>query len=276
GVDCGGSCAPCGGGGCTDVTVNSTSFNSWGIWNDGGSDCRRSSRDANYAYTGNYCVRLRDNTSTSTTTTDNLNLSAFEELTVSFIFYPRSMENNEDFWLQISTNGGSSYTTVATYAAGSSFNNNSFYTDDVVISGPFSSNTRIRFRCDASGNSDYIYLDDVEITGCVNGSTAPITEDLVEEEEILRTDLTSGLGELRLFPNPTQDILNIDFESELNGSFDFQVMDMNGRVILTERMTIQEGANKRRIETSNLDNGTYLLYMVSEGEVITKRFVVSR
>jgi hypothetical protein len=259
------------------VTVNNTSFDSWGIWNDGGSDCRRSANDASYAFTGNYCVRLRDNTSSSTTTTDNLNLSAYEELTVDFIFYPRSMENNEDFWLQISTNGGSSYTTVASYAAGSSFTNNSFYSGNVVINGPFTSTTRLRFRNDASGNSDWIYLDDVVITGCVNGSAAsPVTEVLTPEEENKDLDALPQIGELSLFPNPTQDELNISFESELSGAYDLQVLDLNGRVVLSERMTITEGSNKKRLETNTLENGTYLLYMISEGEVITKRFVVSR
>jgi hypothetical protein len=136
GVDCGGSCAPCGGGGCTDQVINFSNFeNGLGIWNDGGSDCRRSANDAAYAWDGTYCVRLRDNTSTSVMTTDNLNLSTYDDITVEFYFYARSMENNEDFWLQVSTNGGSSYTTVATYARGVNFNNNTFYTDAVTING---------------------------------------------------------------------------------------------------------------------------------------------
>ena len=111
-------------GGCSNVTVNSNDFEAgWGIWNDGGSDARRSSQDATYS-NGTFSIRLRDNTSTSTMTTDNLNLSSFQEITVSFSAYPRSMESGEDFWLQISTNGGGSYTTVGTWAQGSDFSNN--------------------------------------------------------------------------------------------------------------------------------------------------------
>ena len=44
---------------------------------------------------------------------DLLDLTNYEEITVDFNFYSLSMEVNEDFWLQISSNGGSSYTTVA-------------------------------------------------------------------------------------------------------------------------------------------------------------------
>jgi len=89
-------------GGCDWYVLDDNNFEGgWGLWNDGGSDCRRSSSDSNYAYSGNYCVRLRDNNVTGTTTTDNLNLSAYEMAYVSFTYYPRSMDNsNEDFWFQ--------------------------------------------------------------------------------------------------------------------------------------------------------------------------------
>ncbi|MEL6943221.1 MAG: M14 family zinc carboxypeptidase, partial [Bacteroidota bacterium] len=73
GVDCGGSCSPCTG--CNTITIISDDFEAgFGNWNDGGSDCFRSS-DPTYANSGTYSVRLRDNTSTSVATTDLLELS---------------------------------------------------------------------------------------------------------------------------------------------------------------------------------------------------------
>jgi fibronectin type 3 domain-containing protein len=147
--------------------INSNDFeSSWGIWNDGGSDCRRSSRDSAYAHQGNYCVRIRDNTSTSVATTDSLNLSGYSEVKVDFWYYPRSMDNsNEDFWLQISTDGGSNFTTVEEWNTGDEFVNGNFYPDSVTITGyALTSNTQLRFRCDASGNNDYIYIDEVIVS----------------------------------------------------------------------------------------------------------------
>jgi hypothetical protein len=157
--------------------INSNDFEGgWGIWNDGGSDSRRSSNDAAYAHQGTYCIRLRDNTSTSVMTTDNINLSAYDEVKVDFWYYPRSMDNsNEDFWLQISTNGGSSYDTVEEWNLGDEFQNDDFYPDSVIITGyTLTSNTRLRFRCDASGNSDYVYIDEVVISA--QGAGAPDTD----------------------------------------------------------------------------------------------------
>jgi hypothetical protein len=87
------------------------------------------------------------------------------------------MENNEDFWLQISTNGGSTYSTVATWAANSQFVNGQRYNETVTLNSGFASfNPRVRFRCDASSNSGYVYVDDIVLSGCSNGTAPAITQ----------------------------------------------------------------------------------------------------
>lgn len=181
------------GGGCNWSTINSNNFESgWGIWNDGGSDARRSSSDAAYS-NGTYSIRLRDNTYTSVMTTDNIDLSGVNEVRVSFSYYARSMDNsNEDFWLQVSNNGGSSYTTVEEWNRNDEFVNNQRYNDVVTIPGPFASNSRLRFRCDASGNSDWVYIDDAVIEGC-SGGAGPTQYTL--------TTSTSGSGSVSLNPS---------------------------------------------------------------------------
>ncbi|MEO1259805.1 MAG: G8 domain-containing protein [Bacteroidota bacterium] len=155
--------------GCTWATIDANDFESgWGIWNDGGSDCRRSIHDDEFAASGEYCVRLRDNTNTSVMTTDDLDLSNFEEIKVEFAYVCISMDNsNEDFWLQISTDGGDSFVTVEEWNEGDEFENEEGYLDVVTIAGmTFTENTQLRFRCDASGNADKVYIDDVTISGC--------------------------------------------------------------------------------------------------------------
>jgi hypothetical protein len=162
-----------GGGGCTWSTIDTNDFESgWGIWNDGGSDCRRSIHDDEFAISGEYCVRLRDNTNTSVMTTDNLDLSGYDELKVEFAYICESMDNsNEDFWLQISTDGGGSFTTIEEWNEGDEFENEVSYTESVTITGmTFTTDTKLRFRCDASGNADWVYIDDVTISGCGTGS----------------------------------------------------------------------------------------------------------
>ena len=250
-----------GSGGCTEVTVNSNNFESgWGIWNDGGSDARRSSNDAAYS-NGTYSIRLRDNTSTSTMTTYNLDLSSFEEITVSFSYLARSMDNaNEDFWLQISTNGGSSYTIVEEWNQGDEFVNNVRENDAVTIPGSFSATTRLRFRCDASGNSDWVYIDDVVITGCsTSGNATFVTtneQSFSPVEEVLEEAIT-------IYPNPVQHEVRIKGVAE--GAM-VRLLTMSGSVI-------EQGIEREEFNMSSLDSGIYLIQVVTEGQVETFKVI---
>ncbi|MCB0762123.1 MAG: choice-of-anchor L domain-containing protein, partial [Flavobacteriales bacterium] len=151
------------------VTVDSNDFESgWGIWNDGGSDCQRNISDAAFASSGSYCVRIRDNSGSSNTTTNTLDLSAYDYITVDFNYTTDGMETNEDFWLELSTNGGGFFAFIEEWDQGDEFTNGNFYSDQVVIPGPFTANCQLRFTCDASANDDRVYLDDIVITGCIS------------------------------------------------------------------------------------------------------------
>ena len=206
-------------------------------------------------------------------TTDNLNLSAYDELTVDFSYYPRSMDNsNEDFWLQISTDGGASYTTVEEWNRNDEFQNNQRYFDAVVIPGPFTSNTRLRFRCDASGNSDWVYIDEVDISGCLNANreAAPQTE--IETTTAISANVE--ITDVNLFPNPTRGQLTVDLNVNQNTQVQFFVTDMNGKLLSRQAMNIDAGQFRTAIDASRLNSGVYILHIVTEESRIAKKFVV--
>lgn len=275
GIDCGGAlCAPCNGG-CTYSVINFNNFNSnWGIWNDGGSDCRRHANDSAYASGGTgRPVRLRDNTSTSVMTTDNLNLTAYQELTIDFTYIARSMDNsNEDFWLQISYNGGASYNMVEEWNRGDEFENEIREFDSVVIPGPFTSSTRLRFRCDASGNSDWVYIDDVQISGC-SGATR-VTNG--ENNELEQTVLSSVevLSDLKVFPNPTRSLLNVNYTVSQATNVQLIITDLNGKMIQMQELMTEAGKQQTQLDVSRLSASIYLLHLITEQERITEKFVV--
>lgn len=270
GVDCGGSsCDPCDTGGCTYVTINSNNFDSnWGIWTDGGTDCARVNSAAN-AYSGTYSLRLRDNTTTSVMSTTNQNLVNYDEITVSFKFKTISFENGEDFWVQLSTNGGSTYVTKATYVAGSGFSNGTYYQVDLVIPGPFTSTTRVRVRADASADDDQLHIDDMVITGCLNGARA-----IEQAESTVILDRAEPLSAFNLYPNPTDNLLNVNYILAESGQVDMVVSDIQGRLIDRRTMIQNEGQQTIGYDVSELESGTYLITMVTEKGRISQRFVV--
>ncbi|NRB49216.1 MAG: T9SS type A sorting domain-containing protein, partial [Saprospiraceae bacterium] len=272
GVDCGGpDCAPCSGE-CTTQLINSNDFNSsYGIWNDGGSDCTRSSAYADYAVGGTGAVvRLRDNSSSSNMTTDDLNLIAYQELTVDFTYVASSMDNpNEDFFLEISTDGGASFAQVEEWNLDDEFVNEVRYFETVTIPGPFSANTQIRFRCDASSNTDYVYIDDVSISGCVQGVGSRLSKEVpavLSTKEIIRT--------VGLYPNPTRGQITLSFVMQEAAQVQLRITDISGKLIRQEAMQIDEGTQQRELNADHLSAGVYFMHIQSKDQIITKRFVV--
>ena len=273
-----------GGGGCTAGVIDSESFESgWGVWNDGGSDCARVNSSTR-SWDGNYSIRIRDNSGTaSSMTSDAFDLSEYSTVDIEFYFYPNSMENGEDFWVRV--NNGSGWTTVASYAAGTSFNNNSFYTATVTVpASSLSASTQIRFQCDASGNADRIYIDAVTITGNC-GALIESNEPIATIEEVKNPygidngsgiQLTEDFVTMRLFPNPTKEMLNVAFNLEEAGETNLIVTDLNGRVIEMRQLNGDKGQQSAQIDVNQYASGIYIVHLITGTEKITQKFVVTK
>jgi serine protease AprX len=110
------------------------------------------------------CLRIDPNTPTGISVYREANLTGFVSVWLSF--YRNNQLNvnggiSEQVQLQVSANGGSSWTTLRTY---SSTSYTGTATDSFDISAYASSNTQIRFLINQQqSGSRYIYFDDVEI-----------------------------------------------------------------------------------------------------------------
>ncbi|WP_046758558.1 M43 family zinc metalloprotease [Kordia jejudonensis] len=262
GIDCGGSsCAPCQTGG---TTVLHEGFFESGLdgWQDGGSDCFR--YNGSRSYEGSYSIRLRDNSGTaSAMTSETFDLRSFDQVEINFYFYPNSMENGEDFWVRYFN--GSSWSTVATYASGSSFTNGSFYSATVTLDSSqvnFASNSRFRIQCDASANADQVYIDQVTITG-INGGARTKADGITA----LRSGPPSSVnGDFLITPTITRGDITINLASyNLNSSY--RILNLLGQTV--KAGTIKDG----RLNVGELKSGVYLLEVSDEEEKIIQKFV---
>ena len=258
--DCSGVC------GSPQTVVNSNSFETnGGIWTVTGADCGIVSA---YPNTGIKSLQLRDNTNGSLTSTSNLNLTAYNKIVVSFSYLCVSFDNlNEDFWLQISTNGGTTYSTKEEWNLTGEFLNDERHNEDITISGPFTSNTRIRFRCDASHDDDQVHLDDITITGCLPlnfGNNDPG----VALKNISGSDPNVVTPTALLYPNPTTGDLNLQLLAEKDTQRRIIVYDAFGRTIREFNAALSEGWNLIHFEVSELPNGLY--YVADEGSTLGK------
>jgi len=261
--------------GCTETTISDDDFeNNWGIWNDGGSDARRNIKDATYANSGSFCFRLRDNTETSTATTDVLDLSTYEQINISFSYITNSMDNtNEDFWLQLSTDGGATYNTISEWNLNDEFENNVRQNEQVEINGPFSNNSKLRFRCDASGNADWVYIDDVIISGCT--TTTQLTK-TTSKTKSFTNDLEPqlSLNNLKVYPNPAKDVLNIECYLESNKFVTIEIYGIDGKRYHTNKLETRKGNNKQNINISSLRTGLYILKISIDSKTLFKKILI--
>ena len=256
------------GGGGSPVVLHQGYFESgWDGWADGGSDSFR--YNGSRSFEGSYSIRLRDNTNSSTMTLSNVNLSGYSNVEVDFYFYPNSMENGEDFWLQY--NSGSGWVTVASYARGTDFNNDTFYNATVILdSGSFSfpSNAQFRFRNDASSNADRIYIDAVTITA---NAPATLTGDGIvamnspQGFSDLSVDESEFEGDIQLYPNPTNGLLNIEMVDS-NAAMTYRIVNLLGQ-------QVKQGTLTQTIDVSNLQAGMYILEINDGEDLINERFV---
>lgn len=149
----------------------------WGNWNDGGNDCNFVN---NNLINGNSNIRIRDNSgNNSSLYSDNINLTSYSSVTIEFLFYANSMENNENFYVEY--DDGSNETTIANYIRGTHFNNGTVYLVSLTLDSTaytFSNNSSFRIVCDASANNDQVYIDDINITGVPDsGASGPTNDD---------------------------------------------------------------------------------------------------
>ncbi len=263
---------------CTYVTHNTQNFEtSWGIWTDGGTDCARINNAA-FANSVPYSIQLRDNTTSSVMTTTSQNCTNYTEMKVNFSYITTSFEANEDFWLQVSTNGGSTYTTVGDFNAGVEFNNGFRKNATVTIPGPFTANTRFRFRADASADDDQVYIDDVVITGC---QPPPFTNDggseRIDSDEFATSKApASDLYDIRTGPNPTSDFFMVQFTAQSEVPLDYFITDMTGQVVLQDRYNCLKGNNLLNIDLQDLAKGMYIISLRTAKSRFTQKLIVAR
>jgi hypothetical protein len=95
----------------------------------------------------------------------------------------------------------------------------------------------------------------------------------------LRTaELNQSVQELRslnLFPNPATDLIVLEYTSNEDSRAIMRVMDLNGRVVMTERPVFFAGQNIVRFDL-NLAPGLYIMEVVQGNETTTARFTVTR
>jgi hypothetical protein len=87
---------------------------------------------------------------------------------------------------------------------------------------------------------------------------------------------TNSSSNLQVYPVPSSEIVNVQFEMRLSLLVDFSLVDMQGREIPLLRDKANAGLNNFSFDASDLSNGMYVLYVKqNENVLFNKKIVVS-
>jgi len=94
--------------------------------------------------------------------------------------------------------------------------------------------------------------------------------------------LTSSISELntitdlRIFPNPTNKLFNVEMTLSESIDLQMQVMDIHGRIVHKESMNNLGGKVSKSIDLSDEPSGTYLLRFINGEQVKNKKIVLQK
>jgi len=80
-------------------------------------------------------------------------------------------------------------------------------------------------------------------------------------------------GNLKLFPNPIMDLLNIQFESANEGNVLIQIINVQGKILFQQRFTNQTGINNLSIPLESFQKGLYLCQLIHGNKLEINKFV---
>jgi len=91
---------------------------------------------------------------------------------------------------------------------------------------------------------------------------------------VIENDLeTSAKSELKLFPNPAQEFTTLEVDL-FAGSYEVEVVDLNGRVVLSKRVEAREnGVQSLKLNVSGLTNGMYIVGVQGVSDSYTRLMV---
>jgi hypothetical protein len=83
-----------------------------------------------------------------------------------------------------------------------------------------------------------------------------------------------ALTDLNAYPNPTNDVLNVDFSTDINQDYVITLTDATGRVAFSESNTATQGLNNLKIDVKGLTSGLYMLnFLMGDSNQTIRVFV---
>lgn len=149
------------------------------------------------------------------------------------------------------------------------------YIDTVSTSTPNSGNDGISWWANTAQGSGYFRI---RIDGALKLIANPDFGGFFEHSFYI--DRSNDVGEndrtrtLAIFPNPTSDVLNINFYGFENDQIEVEVLNESGKLVMKESLNNDKlNLNRKVINTSELGAGAYFVRLIDKNEVKVSKFM---
>jgi hypothetical protein len=127
---------------------------------------------------------------------------------------------------------------------------NSFQWHDA--SGPISGATNSFYGVTTAGMYQVEVTDEYGCNYISNAVNVPLS---IEELDFVS---------VKIYPNPADDLINLEFDSETGVNYLMIVMDITGKRIFTENYQSQKGNNRKTIDVGDFESGIYFIQIKDE------------
>ena len=109
--------------------------------------------------------------------------------------------------------------------------------------------------------------------GTTGDNGTPSTSFALNSPLSARTNELAENISIQLSPNPTPSSMFIKLDSKVSKSLDLHISDLSGRVVLAEKWSIVVGDNYKTVDLKNLVSGAYMVQLLDNQNVISKKIV---
>ena len=141
----------------------------------------------------------------------------------------------------------------------------------------------------SGGNGDFTYAwsDGVTTSGnspAIGNISVTATDKLGCQKSLslfyngLETHSDESIRAINLYPNPLQshEEIIITFNSDKSQQVRFEVIQLDGKTVLSGRWDVKSGINNSKIQTEKMSNGMHVLRILSEDQLIQQKFSILR
>lgn len=99
---------------------------------------------------------------------------------------------------------------------------------------------------------------------------------VAEYSNIESVQNTTSLKDFYLQPNPANDLVTIGFNSKSEAKGEIEIIDLSGRKLLSNPVSIQNGNNEYLVKLDNFDSGVYFVKIYSNGSLLNSSKLIKQ